>query len=98
MGLVLVRNAENDVLHGPLRKQSRAAGCLPLVCVKTIYSVHSQTTKKCAQNDPVLTLQFYNYPNTAIYWPISATSFGLGRAWNQTSVHLPVVWALVSGV
>jgi hypothetical protein len=46
MGLVLVRNAENDVIHGPLRKQSRAAGCLPLVYVKTIYIQCSLTDNK----------------------------------------------------
>jgi hypothetical protein len=46
MGLVLVRDAENEMLHGPLRKGSRAAGYLPLVYVKKIFSVHSQTTKE----------------------------------------------------
>jgi len=48
------------------------------------YSVFThRQQKKCEQNDPVLALQFYNYQNTAIYWPISAISFGLGRGWNQ---------------
>ena len=47
------------MLHGPLRKGPRAAGCLPLVYVKNLFSVHSQTTEVVKQNDPVLTIQFY---------------------------------------
>jgi hypothetical protein len=46
MGLMLVRHAENEMLHGQLKKGSRAAGCLSLVYVKNIFSVHSQTTKE----------------------------------------------------
>jgi hypothetical protein len=39
---------------------------------------HKQQKKKYKQNDPMLTVQFYQHSNTDIYWQIFAASVVLG--------------------
>jgi hypothetical protein len=77
MGLMLVKISRNKMLNGQHREGSRATGCIPLVCIKNIVFDHTPQDKKCSRT--IQSVQFYNYPNTDIYWQIFATSVVLGR-------------------
>jgi hypothetical protein len=65
-----------------------------------VSNVQPQTTEeKYEQNDPMLTLQFYHYPNTDFCWQIFATSVVLVKGvesikFSSSSPHLDT-WARV---